>query len=90
MMLNSNYKIVAKVLANRLQKIIGNLIDKCQTGFVRRRRIKGNIMEVYLACERNRQKRAIVLMDFEKVYDRVDRGWMEKCLRKVGLPNRYI
>jgi Reverse transcriptase (RNA-dependent DNA polymerase) len=47
-------------------------------------------MEVYLACERNRQKRVIVLMDFEKVYDRVDRGWMEKCMRKVSLLNRYI
>jgi Reverse transcriptase (RNA-dependent DNA polymerase) len=82
MMLNSDYKIVAKVLANRLQKVIGNLIDECQTGFVKERRIEGNIMEVFLACERNRQKGTIVLMDFEKAYDRVDRGWMEKCLRK--------
>jgi Reverse transcriptase (RNA-dependent DNA polymerase) len=89
-MLNSDYKIVAKVLVNRLQKIIGNLIDKDQTDFVRGRRIKGNIIEVYLTCERNRQKRVIVLMNFEKVYDRVDRRWMEKCMRKVGLPNRYI
>jgi Reverse transcriptase (RNA-dependent DNA polymerase) len=89
-MLNSDYKIVAKVLANRLQKVIGNLIDESQTGFVRGRRIEGNIMEVYLVCERNRQKRVIVLMNFEKVYDRVDRRWMEKCMRKVGLLNRYI
>jgi Reverse transcriptase (RNA-dependent DNA polymerase) len=65
-MLNSDYKIVAKVLANRLQKVIGNLIDESQTGFVRERWIEGNIMEVYLVCKRNRQKGAIVLMDFEK------------------------
>jgi Reverse transcriptase (RNA-dependent DNA polymerase) len=89
-MLNSDYKIVAKVLANRLQKVIGNLIDESQIGFIKERRIEGNIMEVYLTCERNRQKRMIVLMDFEKVYDRVDRRWMEKCMRKVGLPNRYV
>jgi Reverse transcriptase (RNA-dependent DNA polymerase) len=89
-MLNSDYKIVAKVLANRLQKIIDNLIDESQTNFVRGRRIENNIIEVYLACERNRQKRMIVLMDFEKVYDRVDREWMEKCMRKVGLLNRYV
>jgi Reverse transcriptase (RNA-dependent DNA polymerase) len=88
-MLNSDYKIVVNVLANRLQKVIGNLTNECQTGFVRERRIEGNIIEVYLVCERNRQKRAIVLMDFEKAYDRVDRGWMEKYLRKVGLLNTF-
>jgi hypothetical protein len=35
-MLNSNYKIVAKVLANRLQKVIGDLINECQIGFVKK------------------------------------------------------
>jgi Reverse transcriptase (RNA-dependent DNA polymerase) len=87
--LNSDYKIVAKVLANRLQKVIDNLINKCQTGFVKRR-IEDNIIEFYLTCEKNRQKRVIVLINFEKTYDRVDRKWMEKCLRKVELLNRYI
>jgi Reverse transcriptase (RNA-dependent DNA polymerase) len=83
-MLNSDYKMVAKVLANRLQKVVSELVDESQIGFIKERRIDSNIMEVVMTCERNRQKGAVVLLNFEKAYDRVDRGWLERVLIQVG------
>lgn len=39
-LLNMSIKLVTKILANRLQKVITNLIHKNQYGFIKRRTIQ--------------------------------------------------
>ena len=83
-MLNMDYKIVAKTLANRLQGVIQNMIHPDQTGFIKRRNIKDNIIKTYLTTVASKE-RALVLLDFEKAYDRMDRGWIKVVLTNMNL-----
>ena len=45
-MLNSDYKIFAKIIANRLQLVLPYLIHKNQVGFMKGRRISDNLSEL--------------------------------------------
>lgn len=50
------YKIIAKALANRLQRVIGNCIDKAQSTFVPGRLIFDNVILAYELLYTYRQK----------------------------------
>ncbi len=42
-LLNTDYKILAQIFAQRLQKIMSYLIDESQSGFIKNRHISNNI-----------------------------------------------
>ena len=44
-LLNTDYKIIAKVYANRLKKIIQQVVGENQRGFIPNRDIRTNIIE---------------------------------------------
>lgn len=44
---NTDYKIIAKVLALRLRKIIHKIISSNQTGFIPKRDIRNNVLETH-------------------------------------------
>ena len=88
-MLNTDYKTVAKALANRLQRVIQNVVHPDQTGFIKGRNIKDNIMETYLATVASKEG-ALILLDFEKAYDRMDRGWIKTVMTNMKLGARFI
>ena len=73
--LNLAYKILAKALSLRFQPMLGKLIHDTQIGFVKERSILDNIFTLWeavsLAWLRGKPL-AILLLDFEKAYDRVD------------------
>ena len=73
--LNTIYKVYAKLLAIRLQPFLPHIIHKNQTGFIQERSIFDNIFmfwEMIAVAEETKQDLAILLLDFEKAYDRVD------------------
>ena len=74
-LLNTVYKILAKALSIRLGTIMPIVIHPSQTGFIQERSILDNVYTFWesaaLAAKSN-QKLAIVMLDFEKAYDRVD------------------
>ena len=43
---NASYKILAKLLANRLKPLLGNLISPLQGGFVKGRHLIDNVIQV--------------------------------------------
>lgn len=45
-LLNLDYKIFAKILSERLKKVLAEVIDKDQAGFLPNRHIKDNVREV--------------------------------------------
>lgn len=75
---NVLYKIVAKVLANRLKEILSGVITENQSAFVLERNISDNVLVAFqlLHFMRNKnigQVREIALkLDISKAYDRVD------------------
>ncbi|KAA3487748.1 reverse transcriptase [Gossypium australe] len=70
------YKIVAKAVANRLQGVIGNCIDKVQSAFVPGRLISDNVLLAYEILHTFKKKRTgrkgfmAVKVDMSKAYDR--------------------
>jgi hypothetical protein len=68
-------KLIAKVLANRLQPKIKSLVDEMQSGFLKGRSVIDNFstaIEMIKCC--NRLKRTIIILklDFQKVFDSID------------------
>lgn len=75
LVLTALYKLIAKVLANRIKPILPDCALPTQTAFVKNRCILDN---VFLAREaigwatESGQDVVIMLLDFEKAYDRVN------------------
>ena len=86
-LLNSDYKIVSKAIANRLALALGHVIDDTQTAFVPGRWIGDNVLfhlEEVDYLQHTQQPGCITFLDFSKAYDRVDRGWLMQCMQKMG------
>lgn len=72
---NVAYKIMSKVLANKLKKVLNEVISPNQSAFIPGRLITNNIMVVYemLHNEGNRGKMGniAIKLDKSKAYDRI-------------------
>ena len=74
-LLGYDYKILAKLLANRMDEVMSDLIGPQQFGFMKNRSIHQNIrrtMEVILYMKRTEQPGLIVQIDFQKCFDRIE------------------
>eukprot|EP00253_Pinus_taeda_P011928 PITA_11928 len=90
---NVSYKIVTKILANRLKKLLPHLISKNQGGFVPRRQIKDNVILIQEAIHNsiNRKERGMIIkLDMENAFDRVNHHFLREVLRKFGIFNNFI
>ena len=84
-LLNTNYKIAAFGIANRLQTVLSKLISKDQTAYVRQRFIGTNIRlieDIYEYTEANSLQGAILYCDFEKAFDTLEIPFVIKVLQK--------
>lgn len=90
------YKIFAKVLANRLKKILPSIISETQSAFVSGRSITDNILvafEILHSMKRNtaRKKRDVALrIDISKAYDRIDWGFLQNMMFRLGFSEQWI
>ena len=68
------YKVIAKLLANRLRILLDELIDERQTAFIKNRHILHGILILNEVVDEaiHRKKPAMIFkVDFEKAYDSV-------------------
>ena len=76
-LLNTDYKLLSGVLANRMKSVLPDIISTEQKGFLKNRFIGENTRLVYdIISELNNNKTSkgmIMLIDFEKAFDTV--GW---------------
>ena len=92
---NIVYKLVTKVIVNRLKPILPQLISPTQCSFVPRRQITDNVIIVQemLHTMRNKQgKRGymMVKIDFEKAYDRLRWSFIRESLMELRLPQNMV
>ncbi|WJX67429.1 hypothetical protein P8452_51895 [Trifolium repens] len=86
------YKLVAKVLAARLAKVIGELIPHTQSAFIKGRQLVDGVVvvnEVIDYAKKSGKECVIFKVDFEKVYDSVDLGFLEYMLRRFGFGDKW-
>ena len=92
-LLNTVYKVYAKLLATRLQPFLPHIVHKTQTGFIQERSIFDNIFmfwEMIAIAQETKQELTILLLDFEKAYDRVDWNFLYEVMGRLGLPSDYV
>lgn len=74
-LVGSMYKILAKVLANRLKLIVGTVKSETETAFVKDKQILDEILianEVVDEARRSKKELMVFKVDFEKAYDLLD------------------
>ena len=72
---NTDYKLLAHVLTNRLHNVLYKIISTDQTGYIKNRYIGTNIRKIINAVDylESTKKTGILLMlDFEKAFDTVE------------------
>lgn len=92
-LLNSSFKIISKILTNKLSPIIGQMIGDYQQGFIKSCSIlqgiaiAKEIIHHYCQCNFIGY---LLKLDFKKAYDIVSWGCLLKVLRFRGFDSRWI
>ena len=92
-LLNVDYKIASRTIAGRLLKVLHSVIGSDQTGSVPGRFIGENVLLLNSICEYATYYNlpvALVSLDQEKAFDRVDRPFLFRLLSKMGFGPSFI
>ena len=84
---NCDYKILAFVLASRLQKVIHLLVSNEQTAYIKQRFIGENIRlleDIMQYAEENNIPGTLLFLDFEKAFDSLEWHFMFKTLERFN------
>ncbi|PKU71765.1 Putative ribonuclease H protein [Dendrobium catenatum] len=91
---NVIYKVIAKILANRMKNVMPSIIHHSQSGFIQKRMISDNII---LATEilgkfnnNSRNKYFCAKFDITKAFDSVSREFIYKRLADKGFPDLFV
>lgn len=93
---NVIYKLISKVLANRLKQIISTIISKTQCVFILGRFISNNIIVAYEALhfmksrKNGRTGSMAVKLDIYEAYDKLEWDFLETMMCRLGFNERWI
>jgi hypothetical protein len=90
-----SYKIISKILANRLKKVLPKIISPLQSTFVP----SGNIQDNYILAHdlihtfKNKKGKEGVMffkMDMEKTFDQIEWQFLLAIMKKLGFNDNWI
>lgn len=91
---NTLYKVISKLLVNRLKPLLPSIILPNQTAFIKGRLLTENCLlasEIFSGYHNHRgQKKLTLKIDIAKAFDSVRWDYLTACLRSLNLPNDFI
>ena len=93
MLLNLEYKILARALVLRMETVNDKLIGTQQQGFVKGRSTLVNILktrEILVNLKNNKKEGILISIDFEKCFDRIEYQAIEGALRYFRFGENFI
>lgn len=92
-LLNTDYKLMTKAMANKLSEIANSIIHQNQAGFVPKRHLSDQTRLAHAMlsyAEANEENGVIVALDQEKAYDKISHDYLWKTLEKFNIPQKFI
>lgn len=92
-LLNTDYKIIAKALSNRLRNVLATLLHSTQTANVPGRTIFENlflIRDTLEYCDRHKIDGYLISIDQEKAFDKTHRPFLYSVLETMGFGPVFI
>ncbi len=92
-LLNTDYKILTKVFANRIKEIVGSIISPSQAYSIPGRDITDTvctIRDVVDSMGKDGEGGLILCMDLNKAFDRVEHSFIEQVMRRFGFGERIL
>ena len=92
-LINCSYKIITKLLANRLALVMDSIIDPSQTAYIKGRFILDNVVcahEVLHQVKIKKQKGVLFKLDFEKAFDHVHWDFLFEVMHARGFGQKFI
>lgn len=92
-LLNTDYKILTKLLANRMQCALDKIISHDQSGYIKGRYIGENVRLISdiisFTDNDNKQPGIIALLDFEKAFDTISWQFLERTLTTFNFGEHF-
>ncbi|GKV45963.1 hypothetical protein SLEP1_g52987 [Rubroshorea leprosula] len=86
------YKILAKLLANRLKKVLVGIVGEQQMAFLNGRQLMDGVVianEVIDEVKKKKKEAFLLKIDFEKAYDKVSWSFLDFMLQRMGFSNMW-
>lgn len=87
------YKIISKLLAERLKKVIHRIVDRQQMAFIKGRQIMDAVVianELVDSRVKSKQPGVICKLDIQKAYDHANWNYLVNMLQKMGFGAKWI
>lgn len=91
-LLNCDYKIIAKILAERLKIVLPKLIHTDQKGFIKGRNIADAnrlIQDIIQYIDQEDEEAVIIFLDQQKAFDRMEWGWLDMVLKTFNFGDTF-
>lgn len=91
-MANYNYKIISKVLANRLKGVVGEIVGNTQATFIKGRLVLDSVAvaeEVISHLREKDNEGLLVKVDFKNAFDTLDWGFLLSSLEARGFGVKF-
>lgn len=93
---NVLYKLISKVIANRLKKLLPNIVFEFHPTFVRCRLITDNVLVAFeilhhMMCKHKGQIGEVTLkVDINKAYDQVEWNFLKNILLRLSFQDEWV
>jgi hypothetical protein len=90
---NIGYKIITKVMANRIKNILPSIIPENQGGFIKGRNIGDNIIlvqEAIHSSQSRKEKGMVIKLDLANAFDRVRHSFLFQVMQRLGFDHSFV